>query len=154
MKRLFRGKRKLVSIPLLALGVPAIAVAAFILFTGVNGSGSGSFTAGSSTNSAITINGGSQPVLSGPGDTQTMAVTATNNDASNTHQLSSLAGAFTSSVGGCDSHLSVTGTSLTSQTISAGGSQSGSVSIRADAGTPNSCAGATWSVAFSGTTTP
>lgn len=148
---LFAGKRKVfLGAPLTLLLLAGTAAAAWIVFSGASGSGNGTFN-NATQQTAITINGTNQPALS-PGASVPMSVQLVNNDTGNSHTLNTLTGTFTTSTSGCDAYLSIDSNGVIGTSVSAGGSQVGSVPIKLAANAPVSCAGGTWSVAFSGTT--
>jgi hypothetical protein len=131
-----------------ALALTGAAVAAFILYTGVNGSGSGTFDPTTQATPAVTLTGQTQPQL-GPDTSALMTVSATNN-ANHAVTLTSVTGAFTSSPPECASHLSVSGASGLGGSYAVGEVRSGTVTIALDGAAPSSCAGGSWSVAFGG----
>jgi hypothetical protein len=146
-------RRKLAVSAVGALAVAGAAVAAFLVFTGADGSGNGTFEA-ATLSPALTISGTSQPELS-PGVNANMNVSVTSNDANASHDLVDLAGtAFSSSPPECASHLAVGGASGILGTYTPGQTKTGTINIGADASLPGSCAAGTWSVTFGGTTTP
>jgi hypothetical protein len=146
-----RRRRKLVLVALAALALPAGALAAFVVYTGVNGSGNGSYETGS-TEAAITITGTSSPQMA-PGSFQIMDVSAVNNDPSNAHVLSTVTGTFSSTPSSCAALMSLSNVSLVGSSFAAGQTKPGTVQINAGA-LPPECSGGTWSVTFGGTTTP
>jgi hypothetical protein len=154
VRRLVFGsrRRKIVAAGVGALAVAGAAVAAFLVFSGATGSGSGSFEAGSTT-PAIEITGTSQPVLS-PGVNAAMNVSVHNLDANAAHSLTNLEGTtFSSTPPECASHLAVATASIIGS-YAANETETGTVTLGADASLPAACAAGTWSVSFGGTTTP
>jgi hypothetical protein len=147
-----RRRRKLYAILAAALVVPAVAVAAFVIYTGVEGSGSGTYEA-SETRVALTITGTSSPSLR-PNTTNAMSVEVRNNNPSQAHTLTALSGTFTTSPAECKDHLRLDVPASILTSYPAGATVAKSVDIVALSTTPTSCAGGTWSVSFSGTTSP
>jgi hypothetical protein len=155
---LFGSKRRKVFAALGALALTTgTAIAAFIIYSGVGGgSGSGTYAA-SSNQPAITVSSLANPQVSGPGTNTPMALRAQNNDPNAAHVLNSVTGTFTTSPVACASYMSlgaITGAFIGESIPASGLLTTGTVQIVAAANTPGTCAGGTWSVAFSGTTTP
>lgn len=152
-------KRKATSAIVAALFLLAgSAVAAFLIFSGADGSGSGSFSAAQQS-SALTFTGTSSPQLAGPGDQQPMNLNVKNNDPGAAHSLvGNLGAAFTSTPPECAAHLSVLpygqGSVNGVNPVPAGfsGGTVAPITVKADATTPMSCASGSFSVVFSGTT--
>ena len=160
MRRLWRyttgsRRRKIVAaVIVVALVLAAAGLAAFGIFTGADGSGQGTY--GPSTPQvALTFTGSTQPVLTGPGDAKVMTINAVNHDTVAQHTLGTFTAAFTSNPVACASHLTMSNVTFSGAVFAANFNASpGSVTINTDATTPVACAGGTWAVAFSGTTTP
>jgi hypothetical protein len=134
--------------------VTGVAVAAFGIFTGADGSGQGTY--GPSTPQvALTFTGATQPVLTGPGDAKVMTINAVNHDTTAAHSLNTLTATFSSTPASCASHLSMgTVTFIGANFAPNFNASPGSVTVTTDATTPVACASGTWSVTFTGTTTP
>jgi len=147
-------RRKVASAAALFLIVTGTALAAFGIFTGADGSGQGSY--GPSTpQTALTFTGATQPVLTGPGDAKVMTINAVNHDTTAGHTLSTLTASFSSTPVSCASHLTMGSvTFMGSNFVASYNASPGTVTITTDATTPVACASGTWSVLFSGTTTP
>jgi hypothetical protein len=142
-----------------ALATASAALAFFIYSATVGGSATSQFS-GNSTISAITLaQTGSTPALNA-GQAVTMNVLETDNDAANQHRILTLGATFTSKDSGgtdntstCGAHLSLAGSQgLIGSGFPAGGTNPGTVSIAADASTPPSCAGGSYTIVFNGTT--
>lgn len=144
----------------LGLGVflaASAAVAAFLVYQGVNGSTTGNF-AGSSTVAAITITGGTASGTLSPNSSITMTgFTESNQDPNQAETINSLTPTFTdTSQPSCTSHLSATvdPTFIGHRILaSASYTPTGPVTITADATTPSVCASSTYTLNWAGTTT-
>lgn len=145
----------------LGLGVflaAGAALAAFIIFTGITGSGNGTF-AGSTTNAALTFTETSQPPALDQNNEQQMPIKITNNDPNASHTIQTVTGSFTTkdSAGNDDSatctpFLRLDPGTLVGTTIAAGASLTTSIGIVGDSSLPPSCASGTYVVTFGGTT--
>ncbi len=161
MSKLYRGrKRRTIIIGVIAaLALPAAAFAAWIIYTGLNGSGSGSFGSATSTLTAITITGGAVPNIAGPGDSENMPVTIQNN-APKPENVLSVTGTVTSTPSDCAAHLTMTdpgysgpGTGVAPIGLGANGVFNGQhVVITADGSLPDDCQNGSYTVTFAGTT--
>lgn len=149
---LFAGKRKLIAAPLLLLFFAGTAFAAWVVFSGASGSGQGSF-ASATQQTAITIAGTNQPALA-PGASTPLQVSLTNNDPNNAHTLSGFTATFTAVPSNCASFLSEGPDSISGQSVPAGGTTNGTVMINLASNAPVSCANGSWSISFTGTTSP
>lgn len=165
-RRLFGSRRRKVFSALLAtllLGAGS-AVAAFLIFNGVSGSGNGSFTNTTSTVPAFTIGSVATPVLVPGGASEAFPLTVKNEDTSASHQLKTLTVTSSSSVPGCDSYIEFDGATGAGTwsglnnslplTVAAGATDStagANVRIQAKPTAPLACAGATWTINFGGT---
>ncbi len=160
MHRLYRRpRRKVLVISIIgALVLAGAAVAAFILYSGTNGSANGNFTSNQTTQAALTIsNGGSVPDLQGPGDSEQMPVLITNNNPNATEAATAVTATFTSTPSECASHLSyasIAGHGINGDSIPAGGSDTQPVLISADATLPMTCRTGSYTVTFTGGSTP
>lgn len=162
-RKLFGSKKRGIATLLAALTLigGTAAIAALIIYSGTSGSGSGSIET-TSTVDAMTINGTTNPVLVVGAAPVDFPVNIVNQDASTAHAITKAGfqATITSPTSGCAEHIHLTGTYLTdgqgsgiySMVGPAGGfnSSSGAMEIAADATTPVSCAGATFSIAFAG----
>lgn len=131
------------------------AAAAFLIYSGINGSSNGTFDSGS-TVAAITISGDESTPID-PGSTVTLPVTLTNNDPNAPHTLQNVAASITSTPTVCASHLSVTGFgAINGQTVAAGGTIAVNTGLQivADSTLPSTCASGTFSITWSGETQP
>ncbi len=161
MSKLYRGRKRrtLIIGVIAALALPAAAFAAWIIYTGLNGSGSGSFGSATSTLTAVTITGGAVPNIAGPGDSENMPVTIQNN-APKPENVLSVTGTVTSTPSDCASHLTMTdpgysgpGTGVAPIGLGANGTFNGQhVVISADGTLPDDCQNGSYTVTFSGTT--
>jgi hypothetical protein len=95
-------------------------------------------------------------VLLTPGSSTTVNVKLTNNDPSISHTVTTLTSAFTSSPVDCAAHLTTgTVTGVGGGTVVAGGATvTGTIVVNADATLPNDCVGGSYTLTFTGTTTP
>lgn len=161
MRSFMFGSRRRVIITALvaALALPGAALAAWIIYSGVGGSASGSFTSTTTTQNAITVQLQGVPALAGPGDSEQMSVVLKNADPSNAHAVTALTGtAFSSTPSDCAAHLTYTdgGGSLNpiiGTSVPAGGQvNSAGVTIHADASLPSDCVGGSYTLSFAGTT--
>jgi ABC-type lipoprotein release transport system permease subunit len=156
-------KRRVVAsiLALLLLGASA-GIAALIIYSGTSGSGSGTFE-NSSTVDAITITGTTNPVLVVGAAPVAFPVTLQNNDPNvqKAIEKSTFQAVFSSPVAGCASHLAASGAYLTDaqgsgfySLLGPGGSAGmpTKIMVAADATTPLACAGAGWTLTFSGGT--
>jgi hypothetical protein len=144
------------------LAASAAALAFGVYSLTIGGSATGNFATSSSLGNVITVSQNGS--ASGPldvGTSVTYSVNATNNDPSHAHTIVTLVPTITTKDSGgvddsatCASHLSWTDVDgLTGKSVPAGGSLSGyTQKITADASTPSSCAGGSWSVNYAGTT--
>lgn len=166
-----RRKTALISILATALVCAACAAAAWIVYTGLSGTGGSEIGTPSQTLGAIEVAfdtpyfTGSDTPLS-PGQSGSLVLVAQNDDPNDGETISSVSvGSITSSVNGCASHItantSTIQSALVGQTIPKGASfGNGSdvihvpAALSADASLPASCAGATVNVALTGATAP
>jgi hypothetical protein len=131
--------------------VSSAAAAGFILYSGANGSGQGTF-AGGTNSPAITITGTSQPELDQGGQAD-LNVTVTNNDPDAAHSLTNLDGTtFSTTPAECAAHMAVA-TATIIGSYAAGETRNGTVTIGTLPDIPSTCAGGTWTINFGGTTT-
>jgi hypothetical protein len=133
------------------------AVAAWVIYSGINGSAGGSFSSTTTSATALTYATGTPAATAlTPGSSTTVNVKLTNNDPSISHTVTTLTSAFTSSPVDCAAHLTTgTVTGIGGGTVvPAGGSVTGTVIVNADASLPNDCVGGTYTLTFSGTSTP
>ncbi len=158
---LFGTRRRVVVTAMLAmLALPGAAIAAFIIYNGLTGSATGSFGSASTTAALTVTQNGPVPNILGPGDTETMPLTATSNDPSNSHTVTSnVTGSFSSTPAVCATHLSLNdpgfsgpGTGFAGKTVTPLGTYNGVVTIHADATIPSSCASGSYSVTLSAPT--
>jgi hypothetical protein len=149
MRKLLR--KRVVIAAVAAMALSGTALAAWIIYSGVDGSGNGTL-ATSTTNKAVTVTvTGSTPLA--PGTTTQLAASALNNDASASHTIQTLTGTFTANPSSCAQYLALkTGSDLIGVSIAAGATRTGQVPIELNGSAPVSCAGATWSVTFGGST--
>lgn len=161
-RKLFGTRRRKVFSAILAtllLGA-GVGVAALIIYSGTSGSGSGSIET-SSTLDAMTINGTSNPVLTVGAAPVAFPVSVANNDPNTAHAITKagFTATITSPTAGCASHIHLTGAYLTDPQgtgiysmigPASGVNMSTQMDIAADATTPLACAGATFSIAFAG----
>ncbi len=126
------------------------AAAAWIIYSGIGGTGNGSFAA-SSTIDAIDINGGTPSGPLGPGASVSLPLTLVNNDTVD-HRTNTVTATFSTTPTVCASHLSSADVgNLNAITIPGGGTMSRSITVTSDGSTPIACASGTWTVAFAGT---
>lgn len=149
-KKLFGTKRRGIISTVAAIALlGATSAAAWIIITGISGSGSGSF--GQATESpAWTINGaGAGPVITDTSGTVSMAVNIANHMNASA-PVPSVLGTFTSTPSECAGYLTLD--SVTKDgggSVPPGGSAAGTASITVSPALPATCAGGTWDVAFS-----
>src|SRR5690242_6547562 len=148
---LFAGNRKVfLGAPLTLLFFAGSALAPWIIFSGVTGSGQGNFGA-ATTNTAITIAGQSQPVLS-PGDSKMMSVNLTNNDPNNAHQVTSLTATFSATPSQCAQYLSEGPDTVVGTNVNNASTTPATVTINLANTAPVACASGSWTVSFTGAT--
>jgi hypothetical protein len=155
LKRFMFGsrRRKQITIATVVLLVSAgAAIAAFILYTGLSGSGS-AHVQNTSTVGALSVTGTNDPELLAGGNA-TAHYNIVNNDPGASHQITNATAVITSNPANCASFVTWAGSGLEGIIVPAGGTNSGDVTVSLSAATPVSCAGATVSFAISGTTTP
>lgn len=154
--------------PLVAalIGVAVFAgsgLAAFLILTGVDGSGQGSFATAQAGGAAVTITpAGTWSLPLDSGTTQQYPITATNNTTGpGGETVDTITATFTTKdVNGsddtatCGPYLSLQGWTLSANPIGFGQSTQGTVNIALGNAAPVSCAGGTWLATFSGSTTP
>lgn len=160
-----RRRKVVAAILSTALVASGTAVAAFIIYSGVGGSAGGSFTSTTSTVPAFTIASTSpSPVLVPGGPSAPFALSVKNDDTGASHSLTSLDATVSSSVAGCGAYITLNGTfasivgnlSTTPLVVAAGVTNTtwgSGVTIAASNAAPLACAGATFSVNFTGTST-
>lgn len=159
MKQFVKKHRVVAFITGFGLALAAGASAAWIVFTytGLSGSTTQSFdTVQNQTVGALTYSstGAGAPPLS-PGLESVIPIKVTNADPSNAHTVNSLLNfTISSSPSQCASHLSMadTGSVNLGLNVAAGGSFDGSIGVVADGSLPAACAGGTYTVDISGTT--
>jgi hypothetical protein len=138
------------------------ALAAWILYSGVDGTATGNFGS-QSTQAAISISGATIQSALVAGGSSTVAGNVTDDDASSTnHHVDTVTATFTTKDSGgsddsstCASHLSFNSTAsqVVGQDFSNGASVSRTIgTVALDGSTPTSCAGGTIAMTFSGTT--
>ena len=151
-------RRKLVAAALLALAAPAAALAAFVIFAGVNGSSTGSFkAAGNAAALTVTIKG-TTPVLDSTGSPVGFDLNVKNNSDTN-RRLTALSATFTTTPAVCKDHMTFTGpdpgTLGSLPVIPAGGTyvldnaNQGKITVATTA--PVECASGSWTINFNGT---
>lgn len=138
-----------------ALATTGLAVAAFVLFTGASGSTSGTIET-ATINAAITVaeNNAGSPVPVG-GSNSGSSLKLQNVDTA-AHQLNTLTGTFSSSPSQCASHLSYSmgGSNPVGTSLNPGQTLIVPITYSADATVPAACSAATWTLAWTGTTSP
>lgn len=150
-RRLLRKKRVLIPV-VASLALSGSAFAAWAVYSGVDGSGSGTFET-ATTQKAITVTTSSSPPPLVQGATTNVGATARNNDPSVSHAIQTLTATFTTTPSTCAQYLSLkSGSTLIGATIAGGATITGNVPIEVAGAAPVTCAGATWSVTFGGTT--
>jgi hypothetical protein len=157
------SRRKLIGFLVgFALAAAGGAIAAIVIFSGVNGSGvSGSITITSTTQAALTFQvNGAVAGLDG-GSFVNIPVKLVNNDPSASHKwtaVGTVTVADNEQPATCSSHLSVDSAGLFSTfgniTVPVGtAGVTGTLKVSLDATTPISCNGTSYTVTFSGGTT-
>jgi hypothetical protein len=143
----------------LAAAVGAAAAWVVFNYTGASGSTTQQFdTSSTQTVGALSYSstGPGAPALA-PGSETTIPMKVVNNDPAVAHALTgNLTFAITSNPAHCADHLTMadTGSVNWPLTVAAGATVPGSIGVVADAGLPADCAGASYTVAISGATTP
>ena len=155
-----RRRKVIALVSAFALTSATTALAAFLVFQGINGSSNGTFSA-ASISPALTVSN-TAPQITGPGDVEAMSIHIVNNDASAQHTLTSLTPTITSTPAACATFLSFSyGTSnpmpkalpASSTFDTVGGTTATGSRVIAAGGMPNSCAGGTYTITWSGTET-
>lgn len=146
-------RRKALTATVTALVLVGSATAAFLVYTGAEGTANGTF-GNSEETAAFTITGTNEPVLV-PGQLTTLNLSITNNDPDSAHTIVDLNGtAFTSTPADCASFLVIpAGFDGVTGSYAPGETRPGTLDIQAVAATPLTCAGATWAINFNATTT-
>jgi hypothetical protein len=142
-----------------ALATASAALAFAIYSLTVGGQATSNFAANSNMDSITLSQNGSTPDLNRGGEV-VMPILETNNDPANQHRILTLGATFTTkdssnvdNSGACASHLSMTTSQgLVGAGVAAGGTNTGTVSVAADASTPDACGSGTWTIHFNGTT--
>jgi len=163
MFKQFRKTKAFAFIVGFALAASAGALAAFLVYQGLQGQANGNFSNSSSSQTALTVsNDGAAPALDPGGQTQVPLV-ITNGDSSTSHTLTQDATVtISSSPAQCSSYVHQAGfignpsglTQALSQGTTYGPSESKHIYmlLNVDAGAPASCIGANWQAVFSAPT--
>lgn len=163
MLRRFKSWRRRTQIAVVlvaALVIASSAFAAWVVFTGGQGTAQGSFGSASSTNPALTIldEGGGVPIPGPQSQSGTVVIKVDNVNPTNVAEtITGETDTFTSTPADCASHLSVpnNGSPLVGMVVPPGGSIGPvSVSIAADASLPGDCSNGSFTIHISLTTSP
>lgn len=147
-------RRKTATISTIGLLLTAgIAVAAFVLYSGISGSGQAHLTSTTSQVGALTISGAADPELT-PGTTTSAPFSVTNNDSSAAHQITALSASITSNPAGAGAYITLSTADLVGVNVAAGATSNPTLDYVVSSNIPISYAGATVSVSFTGTTSP
>jgi len=146
-------RRKTATVSTLAfLLVTAAAVAAFIIYTGVTGSGSAQVQQ-AQTLGAIALTQQSAATLQ-VGTRTEQTYNAHNSDTGAAHQVNSVSGSVTTSPSECAASITFDGGDLVGRTIAPNDDFTAHLGWTVAANIPTQCAGATVNVAITGSTTP
>lgn len=157
LKSLFRTRRRRVAAIAASLGLLAttgVAVAAFVFFTGASGTTQGTIET-ATLNTAITVSEFAAPPPIPVGGSSNGTTRLQNVDTV-AHTLTALTGVFSSTPSQCAQYLSYSfgGSNPVGTPLNAGQSLNVPTTYSATAAVPASCSAATWSVAWTGTTSP
>lgn len=163
LRRLLSSRRGRVfaALSVLALVTTATAVA-FVVFNGVGGSSSGTFTSTVTNQGAITVSDDGAGTPLDAGSVMDEPIKLTNNTSASHQTTATPTVTFQDAAHPtCASHLSVTGwkdsngsaINPSGQTWTANEVKHWKVTISADATTPATCAGDSWTATYAGTTT-
>lgn len=155
-------KRTIVLVVIGLLATASAAFAGFVIFSGVAGSSSDQPIATAQNLGAVSISGNGSATALDAGGTANVPVKATNNNPNAAETISTLPITFTTKDSGgvddsatCAASFSVSDSGqINGKTIPAGGSITGNIMVALAANTPVSCAGGTYKLNFTGTTSP
>lgn len=155
MRRFLFGskRRKLLSILATFVLLTGTAIAAFVIYSGVQGSGSGAFSAAQQAGAAVNITA-SFPDIDGPGASVGASANVTNLDPGLAHSVTAISAAFSSTPSSCAAHLSFAPVDALPWAVPAAATVNKFVSVTAGAGIPNECAGGSYTLALTGVTSP
>jgi hypothetical protein len=149
----FGSKRRTVVSVLALLALTAgAAIAAFIIYTGVTGSGSAQVQQ-AQTFGAIALTQTSAATLQ-VGTRTEQTYNAHNSDTGAAHQVNSVSGSITTSPAECAASITFDGGDLVGRTIAPNDDFTAHLGWTVAANIPTQCAGATVNVAITGSTTP
>lgn len=146
-------KRAVISVAVLALVFATAGFAAWLTYTGVTGSSTGTTGTPTPAGAAFTIT--ADPVTNvGPGDTP-IPVTITNNDQSRGHTLNTLVGTVSGLVSPCLAKMVVgMGDIVLNDPYAAGEVKTGNLTLTLDPTFSPVCGGQPFTITYSGTSTP
>jgi hypothetical protein len=145
-------KRQAATIAVVLLASAGAALAAFIIYTGVTGSGSAQVQQ-AQTLGAIALTQTSAATLQ-VGTRTEQTYNAHNSDTGAAHQVNSVSGSVTTSPAECAASITFDGGDLVGRTIAPNDDFTAHLGWTVAANIPTQCAGATVNVAITGSTTP